>query len=776
MLRRRHYPLPALLRLFSTSCRRRSGLPSHPCTPNADALPPPPVAKKVPFTVSAHGRSWNDPYHWMRDTSDPDFAALLAAENAYADAFVSSAGGGGLRARLSAEMRGRLPPSVASPPQSWGPWSYYQYVPDRMEYPVLSRKLRPSGGFAGNLLSYLSDDREKEEVLLDWNEIAEKFGYVHIGSCRISPDHRFLAYTLDTSGGELFSLEVKDLQSKRVIFSSPHKGIVSLAWSHDSENLFYTVCDETLRPNQVFCKKMRSDEAGFLVFTENDVNCCVDITSTKDFKYITVYVMESSNVREGLWPVQKRTNKVQYFLEHHNGFFYILTNAPLEDVETSVEGYYLARCRAEKSLMDRWQVVALPGLDCTFQDMDIFHEHLVLFLRKDGLPLFCSIDLPVKVDFQEPKELGDFAPWFFPIPSNLCSILPGPNNDYMSSTYRLVVSSPVIPDLTVDYDMRRKTFTILHQEEVTGLSSSLCTAGLQSNVSSIQQNLQLIEYSQSWSDLSKLFSCERVQVISHDGVSIPLVILYSREAHIPGESPGVLFGYGAYGEDLDRSWCSDMLSLLARGWVLAFADVRGGGDPSWHLAGTKTNKINSIRDFAACGMHLIKEGFVHESRLCAIGCSAGGLLVGAVINMMPNLFSAAVLKVPFLDTCNTMLDSTLPLTILDYEEFGDPNIPAEFDAIRSYSPYENLSPGTCYPLMLVTASFNDTRVGVWEAAKWVSKVRDVTCPSCSQSVVLKTNMQSGHFGEGGRFMSCEETAFEYAFLMKALGMDDIAAK
>ncbi|KAI4989934.1 hypothetical protein ZWY2020_038297 [Hordeum vulgare] len=647
----RRYPLPALLRLFSTTCRRRSRLPPQPHPPNTDTLPPLPAAKKIPFTVSAHGRSWSDPYHWMRDTSDPDLAALLAAENAYAEAFVGAAGGGGLRARLAAEMRARLPPSAVSPPQPWGPWSYYQYVPNGMEYPVLSRKLRPSGGLAGRFLSYLSD-WEKEEVL-------------------------------------------------------------------------------------VFCKKMQSDEPGLLVFMEDDVNCCVDITSTKDFKYITVYVMESGNVREGLWPVQKRTNKVQYFLEHHNGFFYILTNAPLKDTGTTVEGYYLARCRAEKSLMDKWQVVALPGSDCTFQDMDIFHEHLVLFLQKDGLPLFCSIDLPVQIDFQVCYLTHVI----------LCSILPGPNNDFMSSTFRMVVSSPVIPDLTVDYDMRKKTFTIVDQEEVTGLCSSLYTVG-QSNVSSIQQNLQFIEDSQSWSDLSKLLSCERVQVVSHDGVSIPLVILYSREAHIHGESPGILSDMELM-EDLDNSWCSDRLSLLARGWVLAFADVRGGGDPSWHLAGTKTNKINSIQDFAACGMHLIKEGLVHESRLCAMGCSAGGLLVGAVVNMLPNLFSAAVLKVPFLDICNTMLDPTLPLTILDYEEFGDPNIPVEFDAIRRYSPYDNLSPGKCYPSILVTASFNDTRVGVWEAAKWVSKVRDVTCPSCSNSVVLKTNMQSGHFGEVG---------------------------
>ncbi|KAL6655388.1 hypothetical protein ACP70R_006214 [Stipagrostis hirtigluma subsp. patula] len=761
MLRRRPR-LRAFLRHFATSsCRRSSRLP------NPDALPPPPVAKKVPFTVAAHGRSWSDPYHWMRDTSDPDLVALLAAENAYAEAFVGAAGGGGLRARLAAEMRARLPPSVASPPQPWGPWLYYQYIPEGKEYPVLSRKLRPSGGLAGALFDYLSGS-EKEQLLLDWNEVAEKIGYVHIGSCRISPDHRFLAYTVDTSGGELFSLEVKDIQSKNVIFSSPDKGIVSLAWAHN-----------------IFCKNLQSDEAEILIFTEKDVNCCVDITSTKDFKYVTinsntrtaseeVYVMESDNVREGLWPVRKRADKVQYFLEHHNGFFYILTNAPLTDTKVATEGYYLARSRAEKSLVDKWQTVALPGSDCYIQDMDIFHGNLVLFLRKNGTPLFCSIDMPIDVDLQESKELADFDPWFFPIPSNLCSIVPGSNNDFVSSTYRLVVSSPVIPDLTVDYDMRKKTFTILHQEELTSLSASLGTVGFQPNVSSIQQNLQRVENSQSWSDLSNLYSCKRVEVISHDGVSVPLLILYSREAHRHGESPGILYGYGAYGEDLDKSWCSERLSLLARGWVLAFADVRGGGDQSWHLAGTKANKINSIQDFAGCGMHLIKEGLVHKNRLCAIGCSAGGLLVGAVINMLPDLFSAAVLKVPFLDICNTMLDPTLPLTVLDYEEFGDPNIPAEFDAMCSYCPYDNLSPGVCYPPVLVTASFNDTRVGVWEAAKWVAKVRAVTCESCSRSVILRTNMQSGHFGEGGRFIHCDATAFEYAFLMKALGMDDMA--
>ncbi|GJN33701.1 hypothetical protein PR202_gb22322 [Eleusine coracana subsp. coracana] len=615
MLRRRPRLRAFLRHLATSTCRRSSCHPLQPHVPDSKSLPLPPVAKKVPFTVSAHGRSWSDPYHWMRDTSDPDLAALLAAENAYADAFVGSAAAG-LRSRLAAEMRARLPPSAVTPPEPWGPWLYYQYVPEGMEYPVLSRKRRPSGGLAA-LLDYFSGS-DKEQVLLDWNEFAEKNG-------------------------------------------------------------------------KVFCKRLQSDEAGFLLFTEQDVNSCVDITSTKDFKYITVnsntrtaseedlsylvliwlqvYVIESDNVRKGLWPIRKRADQVQYFLEHHNGFFYILTNVPLKDAETPTEpteGYYLARSRAEKSLVNEWQIVMLPGSDCVIEDMDMFHDSLVLFLRKNGSHLFCSIDMPIDVDFE-------------------------------------------IPDLTVDYDMRKKTFSILHQEEVNSISASLGSAGLESNISSIQQNLQVVEKSQSWSDLSKQFSWKRLEVISHDGVPIPLLILYSPEAHQHGESPGIIYGYGAYGEDLDKSWCSERLSLLARGWVLAFADVRGGAGVSWHLAGTKANKINSIQDFAACSMHLIKEGYVHNRRLCAVGCSAGGLLVGAVINMHPDLFAAAVLKVPFLDICNTMLDPTLPLTILDYEEFGDPNIQVEFEAIYSYSPYDNLSPEVCYPPVLVTASFNDTR-------------------------------------------------------------------
>lgn len=313
--------------------------------------------------------------------------------------------------------------------------------------------------------------------------------------------------------------------------------------------------------------------------------------------------------------------------------------------------------------------------------------------------------------------------------------------------------------MIVDYDMSKQSFTIVHQEEVIGVTSNV-----KSNSS--------VRHDQGWSDLSDAYSCERREVSSHDGVGVPLTILYSRKTQLNGQSPGLLQGYGAYGEVLDKSWSAECISLLDRGWVVAYADVRGGGGggKSWHHSGTGTNKINSMNDFIACGNFLIGQGFVHSERLCALGHSAGGLLVGAVINMCPSLLCAAILKVPFVDICNTLLDPNLPLTVLDYEEFGDPRVKTEFDSIRSYSPYDNIPPGTCLPSILVTSSFHDSRVGVWEPAKWVAKVREETCPICSSAVLLKTNMSGGHFGEGGRFGYCEEAAFEYAFLIKVMGM------
>ncbi|KAH7688997.1 Peptidase S9A prolyl oligopeptidase protein [Dioscorea alata] len=742
--------LPSLFFSSSfSSCKRRSSSPflSSPLKP--------PLPKKIASTISVHGFPWDDPFHWMSNTSDPDLLRYLHQENSYAQAFMADTQE--LQRTLFAEMKNRMPPKISTPPERWGKWLYYQHVPEGKEYPVLCRKLSCHDGFFGAFLNY--KERPEEETLLDWNEIAEQYGmhlsflpffrlmfmslseviwcdrkilfsflvcficYVNIGTCRISPDHNFLAYTLDTRGSELFVVQLKDLRTGAMILGSEVKGVLSLAWASDSDCLFYTLCDENQRPN----RKLGADVADDLLFTEIDLGCCVDITSTKDGKFNTINSNSRASSEE----------------EHHYGFFYILTNAPSENITFAAEGYHLVRCRAEKSSLSTWQDVVLPGQDATFQDMDMFHGHLVLSLQKEGLPMLCSINMPINVDNEQAKYIEDLNPWFFPLPSALCSFLPASNHDFVASVYRLVVSSPVVPDLIVDYDMFKQKFTFLHQEE--------------------------------WTDLSETYSCERQEVISHDGVMIPLTILYSRKLHSNGNSPGLIYGYGAYGEVLDKGWSADHISLLDRGWVIAYADVSAiflvgvEGDRAWHRAGTKMNKLNSFHDFAACAIYLISEGYVHKNQLVAIGCSAGGLLVGATINKYPDLFCAAILKVPFLDIANTMLDPCLPLTILDYDEFGDPDVQEEFETIHSYSPYDNIVPGVCYPSTLVTASFHDSRVGVWETAKWVAKVREKTCQSCSPSVILKTNMDGGHFSEGGRLKHCEDMAFEYAFLIKTTG-------
>ncbi|KAE8724592.1 putative phosphatidylinositol 4-kinase type 2-beta [Hibiscus syriacus] len=655
----------------------------------------PPVPKSVPFTVSLHGHSLQDPYHWMHNTSDPDFLNYLNQENSYAQAFMADTQY--LQRTLVAEMKNWMPPKVSTPVERFGPWLYYEYIPEGKEYPVLCRRFNTEKrGWADRFLRIAKAGVRREEILLDWNKVAEKYGYVHVGQCRISPDHNFLAYTLDATGSEQFMLQVKDLRNGCIIPRAPVDGVVSLAWAQDCQTLFYTIADENQRP-------------------------------------------------------YRHTSSLHCRL-------------------------CLARCQVGAIQSTTWQNIFFPGEDTSLQDMDIFNGHLVLSVNKNGFPMICSIDLPINVDCKPQMQIEDLDPWIFPIPSNSCSIEPCSNLDFMNSVYRVVLSSPVIPDIIVDYDMKRRTFLIVQQEEVRCApgNAKLYSSGYALQHHGIEkvetdQNVEL----QIWKDFSDTYCCERKEVISHDGVLVPLTILYSQKAWKCGQSPGILHGYGAYGEVLDKSWRVDRLSLLDRGWVMAFADVRGGAgdDPSWHKSGNGLLKQNSIHDFVSCGKYLIDEGYVQRDQMSAIGVSAGCLLIGAALNMLPNLFRAAILKVPFLDILNSLLDPSLPLTVLDYEEFGNPQIKAQFECILSYSPYENIRRGGCHPSVLVTASFNDSRVGVWEAAKWVAKVRDGTCALCSRSVILKTNMTGGHFGEGGRYRQCEETAYDYAFLVKVMGIN-----
>ncbi|KDO70267.1 hypothetical protein CISIN_1g040506mg, partial [Citrus sinensis] len=359
----------------------------------ASSSPPPPVPKKIPYEASAHGLTWQDPYHWMKNTNDPDFINHLNHENSYAQASMSDTQT--LQRTLFSEMKNRMPSKISTPPERWGPWLYYQYIPEGKEYPLLCRRLETEkSGWLQTVFHNVRGGFGKEEILLDWNEIAEKYGYVHVGTCRVSPDHNFLAYTIDTSGDEQFMLQIKDLRNQCIV-------------------------------PRVLCTKLGSDSTDDApIFTEGDSGFCVDITSTKDGKFITVNSNSRASSEEGL------CDRCDQSIS--------------ENEECSSGDYYLARCRAEKLYSANWQNIILPGEDISLQDMDIFDGHLVLFVSKKGVPMLCSIDLSINFECKYQMEIENLNPWFFPLPSSSCSIVPGSNHDFMSSVYRAVLSSPVV--------------------------------------------------------------------------------------------------------------------------------------------------------------------------------------------------------------------------------------------------------------------------------------------------------------------------------------------
>ncbi|XP_057870330.2 uncharacterized protein LOC131076988 isoform X2 [Cryptomeria japonica] len=703
----------------------------------------PPIPRKEPVAVSAHGITWHDPYQWMSNAQDPAVSQHLEQENHYTEAFMKDTAQ--LQRQLEAEMLSRMAPEFSTPPERWGPWLYYQRIPEGKEFPMLCRRRERRNGYAAAFFDYVRGNY-REEVLLDWNEVAVQFGYVNVGTYRISPDQRYLAYTLDVSRRELFTLFVKDLRTGSIL-SNTNIGVVNLAWSKNGQILLYTVGDDLQRPSKVLGKRLDSEYEDMLLFEEKDTSCCVDIASTKDCQFITinsnsrtsseVYLMDSADITTGIQRIRKRETGVQYFVEHHHGFFYILTNAPLGDNKMVMDNYYVAKCSVGKIGSNEWQ---------------------------DG------------------KQLEDLNSWFLPMPADTSVVIPGSNDDFNSSIFRAVISSPLMPEATIDYDLSRRQLTLVQQVEVLGVSRNTGKSQFFMNHSASPQSTEVPEIlsikayrenerGQLWSDFAEIYCCERREVLSHDAVRIPLTIIHSRKVKQDGTNAGIVHGYGAYGETLDKRWCSDLMSLLDRGFIIAYADVRGGGGggKSWHNAGKALQKTNSIFDFIACSKYLVEEGYVHKKYLGAMGISAGGLLVASSVNTCPDLYGAIILKVPFLDVCNTLLDPSLPLTVLDYEEFGDPRSFVEFSTIRSYSPYENIQKGVSYPAMLVTASFHDSRVGFWEAAKWVARVRELTERDYSRPVLLKTNMNTGHFGESGRYRHCKETAFEYAFFLKMLG-------
>ena len=625
-----------------------------------------------------------------------------------------------LQERLFAEMRGRIKETDLSVPERIDGWLYYHRTAEGAQYPIYCRRR--------------VDEESPEEVLLDLNPLAAGHAYFRLGAFEVSPDHRLLAYAVDTSGAESFVLYVKELETGALLAETIVNVSPSVAWANDSRTLFYVVLDEARRPCRLFRHVLGANPAeDALVHFEVDESFFLDIgrTRSNDWLLLELASHSTSEVRfvsadrpeEPFRTIEPRRAGIEYTVSHHGDRFLITTN-------DAAPNFRLVSAPVASPSRAHWTEVLPHRPDVKLDSTDAFRNHLVVYEREAGLRQIRVLDL----------ASGESHLVAFPEP--VYTVRQHENPEFDTTLLRFSYTSMVTPSSVVDYDMGARTWTVLKQTEVLG-----------------------------GYDPAR-YRTERRFATAPDGTQVPISLVYQLPLERPGgPRPLLLNGYGAYGICFDPSFSSSSLSLLERGFVVAIAHVRGGEDMGrpWYEAGKLLNKPNSFTDFIAAAEHLVAEGLTSPDRLVISGGSAGGLLMGAVTNLRPDLFRAVLAEVPFVDVVNTMLDATLPLTVIEYEEWGNPNDPAFYDCIRSYSPYDNVRE-TAYPNMLVTAGLNDPRVAYWEPAKFTARLR--ARKTDSNRLLLRTNMGAGHGGASGRWDYLREVAFKYAFVLDVLGVSE----
>ncbi|KAL6572892.1 hypothetical protein OROHE_002368 [Orobanche hederae] len=759
--------------------------PQKPQPPPSPPSPPKPPKKPVSFCL--HGESWEDEYNWMSQLNDKvamrHMDVYMEQEEKYTEAVMSDTER--LQSKLQSEIASRLAADLSTPPVRWGPWLYYRRVEEGKQYPVLCRRLAslnqefisnksPSAGFD------FTSGRKIEQKLLDYNQEAERFGgYAYEELSEVSPDHRYLAYTMYDKDNDYFKLSVRDLNFGSLCSKPQADRVSSIAWAKDGQALLYVVTNDKKRPFRLYCSFLASKDEDVLLLEDHHENVHINVRHSKDFQFLTVNVFSTQSSKVFLInaadPLSEMTlvwecdPNAHCIIEHHQGYLYLFTNGALQG--QPVDHHYLLRCLVGSSCSPRnWENIFVSDQQLIIEDVDFCNSHLLLITR-DGLKYgLYSISLPLSIG-KEGAHLKEFNPQSLPLPDYVSQILPAANYDFYSSTMRFTIISPLMPDAVVDYDLINGKWTIVQQQNL--LSERTRVLYGSTSVSSSQKLSVSKNFSDNnavddsgWNDLSEYYACEEYDVPSYDGVLVPLTVVYSRHRKTIGENPGLLHGHGAYGEILDKRWRNELKSLLDRGWIIAYADVRGGGGRSrkWHHDGRRTMKLNSIKDYISCAKFLIERGVVQESKLAGWGYSAGGLLVSSAINFTPDLFRAVVLKVPFLDPTNTLLLPVLPLTPDDYEEFGYPGDIEDFRAIRECSPYNNIQKDALYPAILVASSFS-TRFGVWEAAKWVARLREYSIYDPKRPVLLNLTTD---IVEENRYLQSKEAALETAFLIKIM--------
>ncbi|HEY6972033.1 MAG TPA: S9 family peptidase [Candidatus Angelobacter sp.] len=683
-------------------------------TPSSSLTPP--VAKKIHTENHINGGNLVDDYRWLREKSNPEVAQYLEAENAYTDAFMKPTEG--LQKKLYDEMVSHIKETDVNVPWPYGGYFYYSRWEAGKQYPIHARK-------KGSLAA-------PEQITLDLNELAKGEKFMALGDNDISDDSNLLAYSTDNTGFRQYRLHVRDLRTGKDLPDTAEK-VGSIAWANDNQTLFYTVEDSAKRQYRLYRHKLGADTKNdALVYEEKDERFDVYVEKTRSGKYLLMLsgshttsearYLEAGNPA-GEWKLMApRRQDIEYYPDHLGDRFYIRTN-------DTGRNFRLVSAPVSDPGKNNWKEVVPVRKDVMLAGFEAFHDFYVLAERENGLPQITIVNLATgakqRITYPEP----------------VYTAFPQVNREYKTKFFRYSYQSLVTPNSVFDYDVEKHTSTLLKQNEVPG-----------------------------GYDKSK-YKSERVWATAQDGTKVPVSVIYRQDLKkADGSNPLYVSGYGSYGISLPVTFNSNRLSLLDRGVVMAYVHIRGGGDmgKAWHDAGRMMNKMNTFTDFIACTEYLVANKYGARDKIAIEGGSAGGLLMGAVTNLRPDLFRAVVSHVPFVDVMNTMLDASLPLTVGEYEEWGNPNEKAAYDYMVKYSPYDNLKK-TAYPAILVKTSFNDSQVMYWEPAKYVAKLR--TLKTDNNVLLLKTNMAAGHGGSSGRYDYLKEIALDYAFMLTQLSVE-----
>ena len=673
----------------------------------------PPEARKVTKTTVIHGDTLVDDYFWLREKSSPAVIDHLKAENAYTSAVT-----GPLEPKADAiyrEMRARIKEADLDVPYRLGDFYYYIRTEQGQQYPVYARK-------RGSLDA-------PEEVMLDLNELAKGEKYLSVSTTSVSDDGNLLAYLVDVTGFRLYALRVKDLRTGKLLADRIEK-VNSPAWSADGRTIFYVAEDAAKRPHRLMRHTVGTTEGDTPVYEERDELFRLGASRSKDKKYLFFTSRSSTTSEVRLLPADQpeaalrvvlpREAGHEHDVEHRDGLFYIRTNK-------DAKNFKVVTAPVADPSPSNWVEFVPHRPEVNVARVELFRDFAVVSEREGGLPQLSVHDL---------KAGGSHRVQF---PESAYSVMPDRNPEPTSKTFRFRYQSLVTPGSVYDYDPSSKSLKLLKRTEVLG-------------------GYDPSKYRSEWTHAT-----------APDGTRIPISLVYREGTKLDGTSPLLLYGYGSYGMPMAVTFNSGRLSLLDRGVIYAQAHIRGGGDlgEPWHDQGKMMAKKNTFTDFIAVADHLVNKGYTSHQQMAIRGGSAGGLLVGAVVNMRPDLARVAVLEVPFVDVINTMLDASLPLTIQEYLEWGNPNVKAEYDYMKTYCPYTNLA-RAAYPSILVRTSLNDSQVMYWEPAKYVAKLRPLKTDA--NPLLLKINMDAGHGGSSGRFDALKEQAFVDAFLLDQLGV------